>query len=77
MPKLVFSQSLLVGQVAAVPTNHGRESSMSGRIAGIEHTEFGMMYRVVVPASFGERSVPVHARLLDYVEVGNGVPVSG
>lgn len=77
MPKLVFSPRLPVGQVVTVPINHGRESGMMGRIAGIEHTEFGMMYRVVVPASFGQRSVPVLARLLDYLEVGNGVPVSG
>lgn len=72
MPKLVFSPSLPIGHVVTVPTNHGRESGMLGRIAGIEQTEFGAMYRVAVPLAFGERSIPVLVRLLDYLEVGNG-----
>lgn len=68
MPQLVSSPSLPVGQVVTVPDHHGRESGMIGRIAAIEQTEFGAMYRVKVPASFGERSIPVLARLLDYLE---------
>ncbi len=68
---------LPVGQVVTIPEHHGRESGMIGRIEAIERTAFGTMYRLHVPVSFGERSVPVPvpvpARLLDRLEWGEGI----
>jgi len=68
MTQQIISPRLPVGQVVTVPDHHARESGMIGRIEAIEHTAFGVMYRVHVQASFGERSVPVLAQLLDCLE---------